>query len=157
MTGAPAPEWWFYHLDRTVLEVAAGPLLEKCLERGWRVLAVSARPERRAALDEALWTYGDGSFLPHGRVEAEGLDPAEQPVLISGRTDNLNGASVCLLLDGADLPDGGGFERCMVMFDGGDHATRDIARSQYRRAKDNGQAVRYFEQAPKGGWKEAGA
>ena len=49
-----APEWWFYHLSRTTLEQAAGPLLEKCLERGWRVLAVSPNAKRRADLDAAL-------------------------------------------------------------------------------------------------------
>ena len=60
------PEWWFYHLERSGPERAAGPLLEKCLERGWRVLAVSSDERRRAALDEALWTYSDESFLRGG-------------------------------------------------------------------------------------------
>ncbi|MEM1148491.1 MAG: DNA polymerase III subunit chi, partial [Pseudomonadota bacterium] len=41
MSEPAAPEWWFYHLQRTTLERAVGPLLEKCLERGWRVLAIS--------------------------------------------------------------------------------------------------------------------
>ena len=54
MSEAQKPEWWFYHLQRTTLERAVGPLLEKCLERGWRVLAVSPDTTRRAALDEAL-------------------------------------------------------------------------------------------------------
>ncbi|MEO1405443.1 MAG: DNA polymerase III subunit chi [Pseudomonadota bacterium] len=154
--GNNAPEWWFYHLERTTLEHAVGPLLEKCLERGWRVLAVSERPERRAALDEALWTYADGSFLAHGRVEAEGLDPADQPVLISDKTDNLNEAAACLLMDGAEVPTDAMFERCMVMFDGGDGATRDLARQQFKAAKDAGHTVRYFQQTGRGGWKEAG-
>ena len=156
MADTPAPEWWFYHLERTTLEQAAGPLLEKCLERGWRVLAVSGRPERRAALDEALWTYSDSSFLPHGRVEAEGLGPADQPVLISGTSENLNAASACLLMDGSEVPVDAPYERCMVMFDGGDQATRDLARQQFKAAKDAGHAVRYFQQTGRGGWKEAG-
>jgi len=150
------PEWWFYHLERTTLEQAVGPLLEKCLERGWRVLAVSARPERRAALDEALWTYADGSFLPHGRAEAEGLEAADQPILISEKADNLNQAVACLLMDGAVVPVDAKFERCMVMFDGGDSATRDLARQQFKSAKEAGQTVRYFQQSGRGGWKEAG-
>ncbi len=53
MSKAPKPEWWFYHLQHTTLERAVGPLLEKCLERDWRVLAVSPEASRRAALDEA--------------------------------------------------------------------------------------------------------
>ena len=31
-------ELWFYHLERTELEKALPPLLEKCLQRGWRAL-----------------------------------------------------------------------------------------------------------------------
>ena len=151
-----APDWYFYHLERTTLEQAAGALLEKCLEHKKRVLAISARPERRAALDEALWTYNDNSFLPHGRAEAEGLDAARQPILISEAADNKNDATFCLLMDGTDIGDGAGFERCMVMFDGGDQATRDIARKQFKAAKDRGQTVRYFQQTQNGGWKEAG-
>lgn len=156
MAETALPEWWFYHLERTTLEQAAGPLLEKCLERGWRVLAVSARPERRATLDEALWTYADGSFLPHGRAEAEGLAAEDQPILITDTADNLNEASACLLMDGVDLSPDAPFERCMVMFDGGDQATRDVARKQFKIAKDAGQTVRYFQQTGGGGWKEAG-
>lgn len=155
MSEAQKPEWWFYHLQRTTLERAVGPLLEKCLERGWRVLAVSPDVTRRAALDEALWTYDDQSFLPHGQAEAEGLDPAAQPVLISSSTDNFNQASVALLMDGVDMPVDAPYERCMVMFDDGDGATRQKAREQFKAAKDAGLSARYFQQAGRG-WKEAG-
>nr|WP_070959528.1 DNA polymerase III subunit chi [Hyphomonas sp. Mor2] len=155
MSEAQKPEWWFYHLQRTTLERAVGPLLEKCLERGWRVLAVSPDITRRAALDEALWTYDDQSFLPHGQSEAEGLDPAAQPILISGEAENQNNASVALLMDGVDMPADASYERCMVMFDDGDAATRQKAREQFKAAKDAGLTARYFQQAGRG-WKEAG-
>lgn len=155
MSEAQKPEWWFYHLQRTTLERAVGPLLEKCLERGWRVLAVSPDITRRAALDEALWTYDDQSFLPHGQAEAEGLEPAQQPILISEATDNLNEAAVVLLMDGVDMPPDAAFERCMVMFDDGDQAARQKAREQFKAAKDAGLPARYFQQAGRG-WKEAG-
>ena len=51
MSEAIRPEWWFYHLSRSALEVAAPPLMQKCLEAGWRVLAVSPDMERLAKLD----------------------------------------------------------------------------------------------------------
>ena len=73
MAETPQPEWWFYHLSRTTLEQAAAPLMQKCLEAGWRVLAVSPSADRRAALDAVLWTFDDRSFLPHGQAEAPGL------------------------------------------------------------------------------------
>ena len=155
MSDGSKPEWWFYHLQRTTLERAVGPLLEKCLERGWRVLAVSSDATRRAALDEALWTYDDQSFLPHGQAEAAGLEAAEQPVLITATTDNDNNAAVALLMDGTDLPVDAGFERCMVMFDDGDSGARQKARGQFKAAKDAGLSARYFQQTDRG-WKEAG-
>ena len=156
MSEPSAPDWYFYHLERTTLEQAAGALLEKCLEHKKRVLAISARPERRAALDEALWTYNDNSFLPHGRAEAEGLEAARQPILITEKAHNQNTAPFCLLMDGMEIGDWAGFERCMVMFDGGDLATRNVARKQFKAAKDRGQTVRYFQQTQNGGWTEAG-
>lgn len=155
MSEAAQPEWWFYHLQRTTLERAVGPLLEKCLERGWRVLAISPDATRRAALDEALWTYDDQSFLPHGQAEAEGLSKADQPILISNEVENTNSAAVALLMDGVELPVAANFERCMVMFDDGDSTTRQKAREQFKAAKDAGHVARYFQQSGRG-WKEAG-
>lgn len=155
MTDRASTEWWFYHLSQTTLERAIGPLLEKCLERGWRVLAVSPDIARRAALDEALWTYDDESFLPHGQAEAEGLNPAAQPILISADVDNLNAAQVALFMDGADTAVDADFARCMVMFDDGDTAARAQARIQYKRAKDANLVARYFQQKGRG-WQEVG-
>ncbi|MEM7768791.1 MAG: DNA polymerase III subunit chi [Pseudomonadota bacterium] len=152
----PAPEWWFYHLERSPLEQAAGPLLAKCLEKGWRVLAVSESATRRSRLDAGLWTYDEQGFLPHGRADDDGLDPHRQPVLITETLDNANGADAAFLLDGTEAPPNAPFKRCMVMFDGGDDPVRKVARLQFKAAKDAGLVCRYFQQTPNGGWKEAG-
>jgi DNA polymerase-3 subunit chi len=130
--------------------------MEKCMEKGWRVLAVSPDVRRRAALDQALWTYSDDSFLPHGDAAAEGLDATRQPILLTDKPENTNKADVALLMDGVELPSDAPYERCMVLFDGADTATREIARTQFKAAKDAGQTVRYFQQAGSGGWQEAG-
>ena len=58
----------FYHLDRQPLEKVLPTLLEKSLERGWRVVVQAASKERIEALDAQLWTFSDDSFLPHGTV-----------------------------------------------------------------------------------------
>ena len=41
----------FYHLQNMSLENVLPPLLEKSLERGWRVVVQSTSPERTDALD----------------------------------------------------------------------------------------------------------
>ena len=56
----------FYHLQRQPLERVLPALLEKSLERGWRVVVQGSSEERLEALDAQLWTFRDDSFLPHG-------------------------------------------------------------------------------------------
>ena len=71
----------FYHLQRHPLERVLPALVEKSLERGWRVVVQAASEERIEALDAHLWIFRDDSFLPHGTWrEAEA---AEQPVLLT--------------------------------------------------------------------------
>lgn len=149
-------EWYFYHLESTGVEDALPPLVEKCLERGWRVLVSSPSPARLQAVDEALWTLVERSFIPHAREDAEGLDPQRQPVLLSAGVAARNGAQALVLLDGQAALPVAGYERCLVVFDGADQPSREMARSQYRAARDAGQTVRYFQQTPAGGWAEKG-
>ena len=62
----------FYHLQNRPVEQVLPALLEKSLERGWRVVVQSGSDERIEALDAHLWTYREDSFLPHGTArEAE--------------------------------------------------------------------------------------
>ena len=71
----------FYHLQRQPIERVLPQLLEKSLERGWRVVVQAASDERIDALDAHLWTWRDDSFLAHGTDrEAEA---ALQPVLLT--------------------------------------------------------------------------
>ncbi len=59
-------EMLFYHLQGQKLEGVLPALLEKSLERGWKVIVQGASEERIEALDAHLWTYRDDGFLPHG-------------------------------------------------------------------------------------------
>ena len=132
MSEAPKPEWWFYHLSRTTLEQAAAPLMQKCLDVGWRVLAVSPSADRLAALDSILWTFDEKTFLPHGQAEAPGLDPARQPILLTGKVENQNKAEALFLMDGTKAPVDAPYTRCMVMFDDGDTEAQDASSNPHR-------------------------
>jgi len=140
-------EWWFYHVEHTPLGDAVGPLLEKCLERKWRVV-VAGKPETIEKLDAALWTWKDDSFLPHGR---SGAHPERQPILLTTEAEPYNGAKVALLLDGLDA-DPARFDRCLVVFDGGDEPVRAKARAQFKAASDSGATAKYFQQEGGGKW-----
>lgn len=143
-------EAFFYHLERTDLEAALAPLLEKCLERGWRAIVRGGAPERLDALDSALWTYRADSFLPHG-VEGR-CDAARQPVLLTQRSHNPNGAAVLFLVDGAEPGDASGFERICPMFNGRDEAAVVQARLLWRALKGAGVAATYWRQDEAGRW-----
>ncbi|MEP3670654.1 MAG: DNA polymerase III subunit chi, partial [Roseibium sp.] len=56
----------FYHLLHRPLESALPQLLQKCLERDWKVVVQTGTQERCNALDTHLWTFSDDGFLPHG-------------------------------------------------------------------------------------------
>ncbi len=95
------PEIWFYHLQHQPLEKALPSLLEKALERGWRVVVQAAADERLDALDDLLWTYAEASFLAHGR--ARDGDAEMQPVYLTTGPENPNGARLRLFIEGADV------------------------------------------------------
>jgi DNA polymerase-3 subunit chi len=141
----------FYHLQDMTLERVLPPLLEKSLERSWRVVVQAASEERADALDSHLWTYRDDSFLPHGTWRDR--DAAEQPVLLSIGNDNPNGAQVRFLVDGAALPDDAErYERVVLIFNGDDDEAASAARATWGDCKARGFDVTYWQPDERGRW-----
>lgn len=141
----------FYHLEAQPVERVLPVLLEKSLERGWRVVVHTTLEERVDALDSHLWTFRDDSFLPHGTFREP--TAADQPVLLTVRDDNPNGATVRFLLDRAPMPgDTGQYERLVLMFDGGDDSAVAEARQCWQAARVQGFAVTYWQADGNGRW-----
>jgi DNA polymerase III subunit chi len=145
----------FYHLQRHPLERVLPALVEKSLERGWRVVVQAASEERVEALDAHLWIFRDDSFLPHGTWrEAEA---AEQPVLLTVHDGNPNGAAVRFLLDGAPVPaDAGDYERIVLLIDGNDPDAVAAARERWSEARAKGFEVTYWQADENGRWQRKG-
>lgn len=146
------PEVLFYHLQGGVSVDAVLPrLLERCLERGWRVVIEAGSEERVGALDAHLWTYREDSFLPHGTGRER--EHAEQPILIVVGQENPNGANVRFLLEGAGLADdASSYERLVVLFDGEDEDALAAARREWQEAKRRGFDATYWQQDQRGRW-----
>ena len=141
----------FYHLQRQPLERVLPPLLEKSLERGWRVVVQAASDERVDALDAHLWTYKDDGFLPHGT--AREAEAAAHPVLLTTADHNPNNANVRFLIDGAPMPeDAAAYERIVLMFDGEDEDAVAVARARWTDAKAQGFACTYWQPDEQGRW-----
>ena len=142
----------FYQLDHHALDRVLPGLLEKTLERGWRAVVQAGSRQRAEALDAALWTYAEESFLPHGMAR-DGF-PEEQPVFLTHEGSNPNSATVRFLVDGADAPELGGYTRIVYLFDGRDDDARGRAREQWKRARSQGFAVTYWQQNERGKWEK---
>ncbi len=149
---AAATEVLFYHLGRQPLDKVLPGLVEKTLERGWRAVVQAGNSERVDALDGLLWTYADDSFLPHGTAR-DGMNE-QQPVFLTAKDDNPNGATVRFLVDGAEAPDLAGYARAVYIFDGRDEEAVIQARREWKRLKDAGHLCTYWQQSEKGRWEK---
>jgi DNA polymerase III subunit chi len=141
----------FYQLNGQKLEQVLPPLVQRSLERGWRVAVQASSDERVEALDAHLWTWRDDAFLPHGTWrEAEA---AEQPVLLTVNAENPNGAVVRFLVDGAAVPaDAAAYQRLVLLFDGDDPEALETARTRWANAKNEGFDVTYWRTDENGRW-----
>lgn len=144
----------FYHLTESKLEDALPALLERSVERGWKVVVQTNDEARRDLLDAHLWTFREDSFLPHG-TDAAPMAQA-QPVLLTTGPDNENEASVRFLVDGADAPPLDPYERVVFMFDGYDQQQLEKARAQWKKLKGEGHALTYWQQSQDGRWQKKG-
>ena len=129
------------------------PLLEKSLERGWRVVVQASSEERVEALDAHLWTYRDDGFPAARHLSRE--RGREQPVLLTVHDDNPNGASVRFLIDGAPVPaDAASYQRIVLLFDGEDDDAVAAARVRWTEAKAQGFEATYWQADENGRWQK---
>ena len=141
----------FYHLKGQSLDQVLPPLLQKSLERGWRVVVQASSDERVEALDALLWTWRDDAFLPHGT--ARDSEAAEHPIVLTANAENPNGAVVRFLVDGANLAaDAGNYQRIVLLFDGDDPEAVEMARMRWNEAKASGAEVTYWKADENGRW-----
>ena len=139
----------FYHLARVPLERVLPRICEKLMGKGERLLVV-ADPPLLDSLDRLLWSYERESFLPHGLDSDEAAD--EQPVLLSDRTDPVNGAQNLAIADGRWRDEALAFARTFYFFD---PATIDGARAAWRAlGEKDGVERHYWKQDERGKWVE---
>jgi DNA polymerase-3 subunit chi len=141
----------FYHLQRQPIERVLPAMLEKSLERGWRVIVQASSDERVDALDAHLWTYRDDGFLAHGTYREN--EAAMQPVLLTVHDHNPNSATVRFLIDGVGVPaDAASYQRIVLMFDGEDDEAVAAARVHWVEAKTQGFEATYWQADENGRW-----
>lgn len=149
-------ECLFYEIRGGSLERILADLLEKSLQRGWRVLVRAGSRERVLALNAALWTWRDDSFLPHGCFKDGNAE--EQPIWLeeagADATANPNGAEVLVLADGGEASDWRDWRRCATLLDGFDQAQLDAAQGWRKRILAEGVSAAWWRQGANG-WEKA--
>jgi DNA polymerase III subunit chi len=138
----------FYHLSLTPLDRSLPKLLERAWTQGYRIVVRTASPERVEQLSATLWSYDEAAFLPHG--SARDGNAAMQPIWLTHSSENPNGASMLVLVDGVEADDIGSYARCADLFDGNDAGAVEAARSRWRRAREAGHTLTYWQQTMSG-------
>ena len=134
---------FFYHMTRTSLGETLPVLLTKSLAAGWQVLVRPTTENRAAWLDDFLWTYRDGSFLPHGR---DGDLAAAHPVLISPTTAFTRQALVSVDSAQVTPAEVESSTRTMILFEGDNEIAVQTARSQWKALTSAGCTAQYWSQ-----------
>ena len=114
--------------DPHVRRVTACKLIEKAYRQGHRLFLKTDTPEETRQLDDLLWTFRQGSFVPH---EVQGPDNAEAPVII-GHDPPTAGQCAVLVNLGHGVPAGFDvFERVAELVDQ-EESTRLAGRERYK-------------------------
>lgn len=138
-------EAYFYHLTERPLEAMLPNLLEKSLERGWRVVVRGTDPGRMEWLDQKLWLGPEEGFLPHGL--SGGPHDADQPVLLTTDMEAANAPGCLMSVDGAEVSakEVAALDRVCVLF--GDQETeKQRARAQWRSLTGAGCKAQYWSE-----------
>lgn len=112
-------------------------------EKAWRmkhtIYLHAASPREAERLDALLWTFSDGSFLPHV-LEKPGLDPAlaaATPVRVGAGPEPAFDAQLLVNLDGEVPLFFSRFERVAEIIAGGEQQ-RALGRERFRFYRDRG-------------------
>lgn len=144
-------EYWFYHLETSMLEGVLPELLDKTRARGWRAL-VALPKDRANSLDEFLWTYKDESFLPHGRDDEPMAD--QQPIVLASEAISSAGFECVFLIDGHDVKIDPNTDRVLVMIDGRNQNSVQASRMKWKELKSEGATLSYWQQNDRGKWEK---
>lgn len=144
----------FYHLQRQTLDEILPKLLLKAYDSGKKVLLKIGTSERVEFINSLLWTFNDGSFLPHGSKK-DGF-AAQQPIWLTSDDENPNEAEFLFLVDGAEIPvkTAAEYERIFNIFDGNNQESVQQARNLWTSLRDAGHEVFYWQQNSQGNWEQ---
>lgn len=113
-------------------------IADKAMQQGQQVLINTESAAESARLDDLLWTFSQGSFIPHRRIEAGTSAKLLEPVLIScGIAPTSQEPQVLINLAGAVPEFFTRYHRVAELVDGNEHR-RMQGRERFRFYRDKG-------------------
>jgi DNA polymerase-3 subunit chi len=125
----------FYILQNGSREQTACKLIEKAYNLGHRIYVHTASEDHSRQLDELLWVFRDGSFLPHEQYLPG--KPTESPITIGNHTAPESDAEVMINL-APEVPLF--FSRFLRVAElvGTDTESKSLGRERFRFYRDRG-------------------
>ena len=133
-----APRVDFYVLEEASTRArlrTACRVVEKAYLAGQTVLVWHTEVEELREFDDLLWTFSDGSFVPHEPLTAGGFDAA--PVLLSAGVAPPGAMDVLVNL-AAEVPACVSVAQRVAEFIDGDPDRRQAGRARFRAYKERG-------------------
>lgn len=138
-------DFYLVNGDRRTRDVTICRIADKAFREGHRVHVLTAGADEAAKLDDLMWTFSDGAFVPHARVDQLRPDQEPPPVLISEVEPGGDTSGAVLITLGDDAPEKlQGYARVVEVVDA-DETARARARARFRSYRDRGLALHTHE------------
>ncbi|MGZ8190343.1 MAG: DNA polymerase III subunit chi [Methylococcaceae bacterium] len=118
-------------------------LIEKVYRSGHTCYVLTNSLEQSQILDDLLWTFRAGSFIPHQLYTGE-LPQIENVILIGTITAPENWKKILVNLSSECPEDFQHSERILEILDGSEE-TKELARNRYRRYQQSGTTITTHE------------
>ena len=130
----------FYVLPSSEVQarrVLACKLVEKAWRLGMKIYVHTGSEAEDRIMDDLLWTFRPGSFVPHALVSAPVESLADTPVVIGHQEAPSNIGDLLVNLSTDTPPQAGLFARVAELVDQ-DETVRQQGRLRYRRYREQG-------------------
>lgn len=127
--------------QRSSLQQFACKLAEKAWQQGIRILIHTESADESRIMDELLWTFKHGSFIPHAVLNESSNN--DNPILISHEAANDSQFQLMINLT-ASVAEPDRFERIAEILNQ-DAASKQTGREHYRLYRDQGYELNHHD------------
>lgn len=112
-------------------------LTEKAFHGQHRIALRTATRDAATRLDATLWTFRQGSFIPHRLADEPDNPVLPAPVIVGAQDSAMEPRDLCINLSGSIPPNSGQWQRIAEIVPGTD-ADKVAARDRFRQYRDLG-------------------